>query len=145
MIYCDTSYLVRLYLIEPGSAEVRELCATRPVCSADHAQAEVPAAIHRAFREGRLDPAVFTASLAQFSLDQASDAFTWLPLSTELLAGMTSRFMRMPRTTFLRAADAMHLACAAEHGFTEVYSNDRHFLAAAPLFGLKGCNVIEGQ
>jgi hypothetical protein len=33
-------------------------------------------------------------------------------------------------------------SCAAEHGFIEVYSNDRHFLTTAPLFGLRGVNVI---
>lgn len=55
---------------------------------------------------------------------------------------MAARYSRLAGHVFLRAADALQLACAAAHGFTEVYSNDRHFLAAAPLFGLAGRNVI---
>lgn len=142
MIYYDTTYLVRLYLSEPGSEAVRELCFSHQVCSASHAQAEVPAAIHRALREGRLSPEVFAAALEQFANEQIGDGMLWLPFSHALLSGMVSRYSEMPRTTFLRAADALHLACAAEHGFTEVYSNDRHFLAAAPLFGLRALNII---
>jgi len=51
-------------------------------------------------------------------------------------------FASAPSTTYLRAADALYLATAAEHGFTEIYSNDKHLLAAAPLFGLVGVNAI---
>jgi predicted nucleic acid-binding protein len=43
---------------------------------------------------------------------------------------------------FLRAADAIHLATAAESGFRIVYSNDAHFLGAAKHFGIEARNVI---
>jgi predicted nucleic acid-binding protein len=76
------------------------------------------------------------------TLKQITHKPRWLPLSPQVLAGMIGRFSRIPRTTFLRAADTLHIACAAEQGFTEVYSNDRHFLAAAPLFGLNARTVI---
>ena len=63
-------------------------------------------------------------------------------------AGGTSKlvietvFATAPASTYLRAAGAIHLATAAEHGFAEIFSNDKHLLAAAPLFGLRGMNVI---
>lgn len=42
----------------------------------------------------------------------------------------------------LRAADAVHLATAAENRFAEIHSNDKQLLAAAPLFDLIGQNLI---
>jgi len=38
------------------------------------------------------------------------------------------------RETFLRGADALHLARTSKTRFTEVYSNERHFVAAAFQF-----------
>lgn len=47
----------------------------------------------------------------------------------------------LPATAYLRAADAVHLVSALEAGFTEIWSNDRHLLAAAAYFGLQGRSV----
>jgi len=141
--YFDTSYLVRLYLRDPGFAAVRALAGKgTAVASAWHAQAEVVAALHRAFREGRLQQGVYLSALEQFLTDSKDGLFRWLPLTASIQQRLVQFFRKASSATYLRAADALHLACAAEHGFTEVYSNDRHFLAAAPLFGLKGMNVI---
>lgn len=143
MIFYDTTYLVRLYLDEKGSEAVRALAETMPVASSWHAQAELLCTLHRAYREGRLDKEGYQAQRSQFSSDQSASTFIWLPVTDATLGHLDLMLAEAPAATFLRAADALHLACAAEHGFKEVYSNDRHFLAAAPLFGLKGINVIE--
>lgn len=142
MIFFDTSYLVRLYLDDKGFEAVRELAGTDEIASSWHAQAEILCSLHRAWREGRLDVEQYQAQRQQFNCDQEAAAFTWLPLTDSIPAQLDRILSTAPASTFLRAADALHLACAAEHGFREVYSNDRHFLTAAPLFGLSGMNVI---
>ena len=62
-------------------------------------------------------------------------------MTPELLAGVTKKIRTVKATTWLRAADALHLACAVEHGFKEVYSNDQRLLSAAGAFKIKGRNV----
>ena len=46
-----------------------------------------------------------------------------------------ARAGELPSTVFLRAADALHLTCAAEEGCTAIHTSDRHMIAAAPGFG----------
>jgi predicted nucleic acid-binding protein len=142
VIYLDTSYLVRLYLPDRGFAEVRALCQNQDIACCLHGRAEVLGALHRQFREGRLDARQFADLIDQFETDSVAGGFTWFPFHESLNQRLAKHYRSAPAATFLRAADAVHLACAAENGFTEVYSNDRHFLAAAPLFDLRGVNVI---
>lgn len=141
--FFDSCYLVRLYLEEKGFQAVRDVAeSSTSIAAAWHAQAEVITAFHRAFRERQLSQHSFQSLLDQFDRDNDNGLFDWLPLTQMAQKRLESKFRNIPVTTFLRAADALHLACAAENGFTTVYSNDRHLLVAAGLFGLKGINVI---
>ena len=67
--------------------------------------------------------------------DDAVGLVTWFPVTALLLEHVKQEFEKLPVTVFLRTADALHLVCAREQGFREIYSNDRHLLAAAPHFG----------
>jgi predicted nucleic acid-binding protein len=143
--YFDTAYLLKLYRAEPGAEAVRALAGNVDVvvCSL-HGRAELIAAAHRKVREGSATTQHVDALLAQVAADHAAGGLDWLPINEAHLERVTKVFRRAPATVYLRAADALHLASAAEAGFLEIYSNDRHLLAAAPLFGLSGMDVIAG-
>ena len=142
MIYFDTSYLVRLYYQDPGAEAVRILAASDHVASAAHGQAEMMAAFHRKLREGAIRPAAYTALVGQVRAHIDAGAFRWLAQDQEIFLRIRQVYQRLPATVFLRAADAIHLATAAEAGFRIVYSNDSHLLAATKHFGVEGKNVI---
>jgi predicted nucleic acid-binding protein len=142
MVYFDSCYIVRLYVADPGWQPVRKLAATKKVACSLHGKAEVVAAFHRKFREGFLGQQDFFQTLRQFESDIEALAFAWLPLSDNVLSRTTSRFANLPVTIQVRAADAIHLACAKENSFTEIFSNDKLLLKAAPYFGLEPRNVL---
>ena len=128
---------------EPGSDEVREHARTagRTACC-EIGQVELAAVFHRHLREGRLNARQYGVVMRQFASDLDQGVWTWLPLTSPVFALAQKRYDDLSAKVFLRAADAMHLSCAAENGFDEIFTNDRHMLAACAAFGLDGRNLI---
>ena len=143
MIYFDTSYLVRLYYSDAGTEAVRALAATDHVACAAHGQAEMIAAFHRKLREGAIRPSTYAALLRQLRAHNQLGAFRWLAQDEEVFSRLAEVYAKLPASVFLRAADAIHLATAAESGFRIVYSNDVHLLNAAKHFEIEGRDVID--
>jgi predicted nucleic acid-binding protein len=144
VIFFDTSYLVRLYYSDSGAEAVRALAATDHVACAAYGQAEMIAAFHRKLREGAIRPATFSALLRQVREHNELGAFRWLAQDQEIFSRIADVYTKLPASVFLRAADAIHLATAAESGFRIVYSNEVHLLNAAEHFGIEGRDVIRG-
>ncbi len=143
MIYLDTSYIIKIYVNEPGSPRVLKLVQAHPGRAAClHGRAEFWAAIHRHVREGNLTQPQADAVRRLFESDERNGLWHWLPMDEDVVKRACAVFEKLPANVFVRSADALHLACAAENGFAEIHGNDRHLLASARYFGLKGVNVI---
>lgn len=142
-LYFDSNYLFRLYSAEPGALEVQALAGkVETLATAWHGRAELASILLRKRRESALTAKMVEEVRHQIQDDMELGVVSFLPLTEAVMNRLENILSVAPATTNIRAADALHLACAAEHGFTEVHSNDRHFLTAAPLFGLRGVNVI---
>ncbi len=142
MIYFDTSYVARLYFEDPGWEKVRALAETDRLACCIHGRAETVAVFHRKFREGAFTSSELATLLRQFDRECEPGAFRWLPLSEAVVSRLTRVYASLRAAVVLRAADALHLACASENGLKQVYSNDVRLLASASHFGLIGANVI---
>lgn len=146
MIYFDTAYLAKCYLNEPGADEVRALASSFPAISCcQSGEVELAAVFHRHLREEKIGRREFRVVIEQFLSDQAAGVWTWMPLTSDLLAESARFFHSLSPSIFLRAADAVHLTCALRCGIREVYTNDRHMLAACKAFGLTGRNILRDR
>jgi predicted nucleic acid-binding protein len=103
---------------------------------------EVATALHRKLREGAFTEAAFREVIAQFDHDCSHDLWSWIPVTTSLVATTVTLIRQAPRSLFLRAADAIHLACARENGFPEIYTGDRHMAAAAHHFRMRAISIL---
>ena len=144
MTYWDTSYLAKIYLREVGTDAVLEAFANQGgfVCG-EHGRLELMATFKRNQREGLLTGPQLKMIWGKHEQDLADGLIQYLPLPSALIQQACVTLATLPPAVFLRAADALHLACASEAGLKQIYSHDRHLLAAAPHFGLKGVDVIK--
>jgi predicted nucleic acid-binding protein len=142
VIYLDASYIVKCYLREAGSVEVLKLVQkSSGRSSALHGRTEFYSAVHRRLREKHLFARDVAAVWKQFENDERSGLWHWLAVTENVVRHACNTFEKLDATIFLRASDALHLACAVENRFSEIYSGDRILLEAAPHFGLKGVSI----
>lgn len=142
MSYFDSAYIAKFYLDEPESDAVRALAESLGrVCCNTLGRLEVASVFHRKWREGAFGESAFKELSAQFDDDCAAGLWTWLPVSPALIEAASKSISKLPKTIFLRSADLLHIVSAREHDIKEIYSNDRHLLAAAKYFGVKGKSV----
>ena len=102
---------------------------------------EFYSAVQRRLREKHLSSRDAAAVWKQFEEDERSGLWHWLPVTESVVRRACNAFEKLDATAFLRASDALHLACAVENQFAAIYSADRILLEAAPNFGLKGISV----
>jgi hypothetical protein len=141
-LYLDTSYIAKFYFNEPESQRVRELVRqNETIYSSLWAFAEFHAVIHRRTREGFASPEEARDVSSLFSAHVDDGLWNLVPVTSSLLRRTGALIIAAPRDLFLRTADAVHLASALAIGEREVWTNDRHMLAAASYFGLMGRHV----
>lgn len=104
-LYADSSALFKLYVVEPGSEEVRRLVSgASTVLTSAVAFVEIRAALARLRRERRLTPSSARQAKQRFEEDWHS--FVTLDLDARLLATAAE----LAEAHGLRALDSIHLA-----------------------------------
>jgi uncharacterized protein len=141
-VYLDTSYIAKFYFNEPESPRVRRLVrGAHVIHSSLWALAEFHSVIHRRLREGVIAPRHAGDLASRFSGHVEEGLWNLIPLTEALLRRTSALMVSAPRELFIRTADAVHLATAQEIGESDVWTNDRHMLAAASHFGVTGRSV----
>ena len=92
-------------------------------------------------REGSLTPMDARELSTRFSEHIREGLWNLIPVNEALLRRTSALIVSAPPDLFVRTADAVHLATAHEAGEREVWTSDRHMLAAASYFGLTGRSV----
>jgi uncharacterized protein len=141
-VYLDSSYIAKYYVNEPDAAAVRKaIRRASHLCSSALALAEVTCVFHRHVREGWLTDAQGRELVDLFRGHADNGIWNLIPVTESLLRRTCLLIRGVPADLPLRAGDAIHIATALESGETELWTNDRHLLAAARHFGISGRSV----
>jgi predicted nucleic acid-binding protein len=138
-VYLDSAYIAKYYVNEPDAAAVRKaIRRASSLCSSSWALAEVTCVFRWHVREGSLTLAQGRELIDLFRRHVESGVWNLTPVSEPLLRKTATLIRGLPADVPLRAGDAIHIATALEVGEPEIWTNDRHLLAAAAHFGIVG-------
>jgi predicted nucleic acid-binding protein len=141
-MYLDSAYIAKYYVNERDATAVRKLIrrASR-IVSSSWAVVEVICVFNRHVREGSLTAAQGRELIDIFRSHVEADLWNLISVSDSLLRTTATLVRGLPPGVPLRAGDAIHLATALNAGETEIWTNDRHLLAAAAAVGIAGKSV----
>jgi predicted nucleic acid-binding protein len=139
MYYLDTSVLAAYYCPEPLSDKVEKLIiSTDRLSISSLTEVELASAISRKIREKNLFPEDGNKIFNQFQI-HLKDSFYWL-LSIEDRHYQAAKNWILQFALPLKTLDALHLAIAAEGGFT-LLTSDRQLYISAKYFGIDAVDV----
>ena len=142
-MYLDSAYVAKYYVNERDATAVRKLIREAAyICSSSWALVEVTCVFHRHVREGSLTGAQGQELIDLFRSHVEADFWNLIAVTDALLRRTATLVRGLPPPVPLRAGDAIHLATALEAGETEIWTNDRHLLAAASRVGLAGKSLV---
>ncbi len=141
-MYLDSAYVAKYYVNERDATAVRKLIRRAShICSSYLAVVEVTCVFHRHVREGSLTPKQGHELTDLFRSHVEADIWNLISASDALLRRTATLIRGVSPNLPLRAGDAIHLATALDAGETEIWTNDRHLLAAAASVSLVGRSV----
>jgi uncharacterized protein len=135
-VYLDTSALAKIYLPEPGSAELESaLLGRRDLLVSDLSVSELTSAIARRVREGQLAVIQVRRIYRRVLRDLTAGEFRRPELTAAVHREAERLLMSIGSRVPLRAGDALHLALAALAGARVLVTFDRRMVAAARALG----------
>ncbi len=141
-MYFDSAYIAKYYVNEPDAEAVRAIVLAAPsLRSSAWARLELSSVFHRHVREGSLTSGEAQERIDLFRTHVEEGYWELVPITEVLIHKAVTLIRTLPRHLPLRAGDALHVATALNAGEPELWTNDRHLLAAANHFGLTGRSV----